>query len=385
MPTTIRTGSLWFHTVSAGEAIAAIPIIEAVLQKRPTEHVLVTTTTPTGREAMYTRMGSRIDLCYVPYDVPSCVNRFLKRAQPKALFLLETELWPNLVNRTARRDIPVYLLNARLSAKSTAGYVRLGELTNLMLKNIQMVASQYQDTAERFQSLGLPKERVVVTGNVKFDLTEKNARLPDDLNQVKGLQEKGALVWLAGSTHPPEEEVALSAHQSVLQQFPHAKLIIVPRHITRTEEILSLCRARGLNACLLSQFNRSNEVLVVDQMGILFPLYQCASVAFVGGSLQQTGGHNPIEPAYHGVPILMGPNRRNFAEVCARFAARECLFTVNTAADITERVLYFHQDSDARARCSDQARSVVQENQGALTRVCALVNCWLDEIKLAEN
>jgi len=378
VPTETKIGSLWFHTVSAGEAIAAIPIIEAILKSQPTEHVLATTTTPTGYEAIKKRFGSRIDLCYVPYDVPSCVNRFLKRTQPKALFLMETELWPNLINRTARRDTPVFLLNARLSDKSASGYARLRDLTESMLKNIQVVASQYRDTAERFHSLGMPKERMVVTGNVKFDLNDQNASLPDDLNELKRLQEDGTLIWIAGSTHHPEEEVILDAHRSVLAQSPHTKLILAPRHVKRVQEILMLCESRELRTCLLSDFDQHSDVIVIDRMGVLFPLYQCASVAFVGGSLQQTGGHNPIEPAFFGLPILMGPNRHNFAEVCARFADRDCLFLVNNATEIAKKVLFFLQDSNARARCYDCARAVVQENQGALERVCMLVNSRLE-------
>ncbi len=384
VPPEIKTGSLWFHTVSAGEAIAAIPIIEAILQSRPGEHVLSTTTTPTGYEAIKQSLGSRIDLCYVPYDVPSCVNRFLKKTQPKALFLMETELWPNLINRTARRDTPVFLLNARLSDKSASGYARLRDLTELMLMNIRMVASQYTDTAERFQSLGLPKERVVVTGNVKFDLNDQNASLPADLNELIRLQDGGALIWIAGSTHHPEEEVVLDAHRSVLDQSPNTKLILAPRHVKRVQEILTLCESRGMRACLISDLDHDPDVFVVDQMGVLFPLYQCASVAFVGGSLQQTGGHNPIEPAFFGLPILMGRNRHNFAEVCARFADRDCLFLVNDADEISNRVLYFLQDSDARARCFEGARAVVQENQGALERVCTLVNSWLNRDLFSE-
>lgn len=378
VPTEVKIGSLWFHTVSAGEAIAAIPIIEAILQSRPSEHVLATTTTPTGYEAIKKLLGSRVDLCFVPYDVPFCVNRFLKKTQPKALFLMETELWPNLINHTARRDTPVFLLNARLSDKSASGYSRMRDLTESMLKNIRMVACQYSDTAERIQSLGMPKERVVVTGNVKFDLNDQNASLPDDLNELKRLQDSGTVIWIAGSTHHPEEEVVLDAHRSVLDQSPNTKLILAPRHVKRVQEILTLCESRGLRACLLSDLDRHSNAIVVDQMGVLFPLYQYASVAFVGGSLQQTGGHNPIEPAFFGLPILMGPNRHNFAEVCARFADRDCLFLVSNANEISKKVLYFLQDSNARARCYKFARAVIQENQGALERVCTLVNSWLD-------
>lgn len=377
VPPNVRTDSLWFHTVSAGEAIAAVPIIESVLEHRVNDHVLVTTTTPAGFEAMENRLGSRVDLCYVPYDVPSCVNRFLKTTRPKALFLMETELWPNLINRTAFGGTPVFLLNARLSEKSAAGYARLRDLTQSMLKNITMVASQYQDTAKQFQSLGVPDDRLVTTGNVKFDLNIQDAKLPDNLNDLRGLKDASSLVWIAGSTHSPEEEVVLDAHKSILETVPEAKLIVAPRHTTRAEEILSLSKSRGLRACLLNCRDLTADVIVVDQMGVLFPLYQCASVAFVGGSLQRTGGHNPIEPAFFRLPVLMGPNRHNFAEVCARFACRDCLFTVNGASDIAERVLHFHKHPSAQARCSDRAREVVQENQGALNRISTLVNRWL--------
>ena len=254
------------------------------------------------------------------------------------------------------------------------------DLTELMLKNVRMVAGQYPDTVERFQSLGLPKDRVVVTGNVKFDLNDKNAKLPDALNELRRLQDVGTLVWIAGSTHHPEEELVLDAHRSILDQSPNTKLILAPRHVKRAQEILTLCESRRLRACLLSDIDHNSDAIIVDRMGILFPLYQCASVAFVGGSLQQTGGHNPIEPAFFGLPILMGPNRHNFAEVCARFADRDCLFPVSNAAEIAKKVLYFLQDSGARARCYDRARAVVQENQGALDRVCTLVNGWLDQL-----
>ena len=385
VPTEIRTGCVWFHTVSAGEAIAAIPVIEYVLQNRVSERVLITTTTPTGYKAMESRFGSRIDLCYVPYDVPSCVKRFLNRTQPKALFLMETELWPNLVNQTAQGGVPVYLLNARLSEKSASGYSRIGALALSMFKNLRMVACQYRDTAARFHDLGMPNEKLVVTGNVKFDLNDQDARLPEDLNDLKELKDTGKLVWIAGSTHNPEEEVVLDAHKSVLGQFPDAKLILAPRHTKRAHEILTKCTSRGLQACLLSDLDLSKEVIIVDRMGILFPLYQCAMIAFVGGSLQHTGGHNPIEPAYFGLPILMGPNRQNFAEVCSRFVDRDCLFRVNNAEDVAEKVLTFLQDSATRARCFENARAVVHENQGASERVCSLMDRWFDEIKLAED
>lgn len=365
--------------------MAAVPIIESVVESQVNDHVLVTTTTPSGFEAMEKRLGSRVDLCYVPYDIPSCVNRFLKTTQPKALFLMETELWPNLINRTAFRGTPVFLLNARLSEKSANGYARMGDLAQTMLRNITMVASQYQDTAKQFLSLGVTNERLVITGNVKFDLNVQDARLPDELNDIRGLKDAGYLVWIAGSTHSPEEDVVLDAHKSILEIVPDAKLIVAPRHTTRAEEILSLSQSRGLQACMLNNLDLSNDVIVVDRMGILFPLYQCASVAFVGGSLQHTGGHNPIEPAFFGLPVIMGPNRHNFTEVCTRFVDRDCLFTVNNATEVAERVLQFHKDPSARAGCSERAREVVHENQGALTQINTLVNRWLSEVDETEN
>ena len=387
VPSSFAAGSLWFHTVSAGEAIAAIPIIDSVLREQEKEHVLVTTTTPTGYEAINSRLGSRVDLCYVPYDIPSCVNRFLKKIQPKALFLMETELWPNLVNRTTSRGVPVYLLNARLSKKSATGYARLADLKQSMLNNIRAIACQYQDTAERFQRLGYPEDRLTVTGSVKFDLTDPSTNnQPDKIKTIKNLQDAGKLVWIAGSTHAPEEKAVLTAHMSILKEVPNAKLILVPRHTTRADEIVLLCRDLKMQAVQLSDFaDHETDVIVIDQMGILFTLYQCALVAFVGGSLQHTGGHNPIEPAFYGLPVLMGPNRRNFEEVCSKFADKDCLFTVTNAAEIAEKVLYFYDKPDSLTRCSERARAVVRANQGARTRVRALVIRWLDEINSVKN
>ena len=370
VPSGTSSGVIWFHTVSAGETNAAAPVIHAVRERLPGETFLVTTMTPSGSARVKTLLGDAVEHCYAPYDYPWAVARFLERVRPKALVLMETELWPNLVEQTALSGASVYLVNARLSARSSRRYRRIAPIVMRMLEHIDGIVCQYEDTAERFRSQGAG--HVEVSGNVKFD-----AEMPPDAFGVDDPGFGNDPVWIAGSTHAGEEEIVLDAHRRLRERFPELRLILTPRHPARTPDVARLAAAAGLATGLLSQRPRGVDVLIGDVMGTLPHLYPFADVAFVGGSLDRTGGHNPIEAAVHGLPVVMGPARFNVEEICARFATAGCLHPVNGAHDIVDVVGDLLGDRARRDREGDRAKAVVEANRGARQAVVERLCDWL--------
>lgn len=372
VPAGVGRGVVWLHAVSAGEVNGAAPLIRALHARLPGECFLVTTMTPAGSDAVRRLLGDIVQHCYAPYDFPWAVARFVARVEPRILVLMETELWPNLIRATRQTGAPVALINARLSERSARGYARVGRLTRQMLQHLDRVVCQYDDTARRFKALGAPAERVMVAGSVKFDL----APPPDLADQVAALRRtwaQGRLVWVAGSTHPGEDEIVLRAHAALLQEFPNLLLVLAPRHPARTKDIERLCARRGLEAARLSNASPDGApppVLLVDVMGRLLPLYGMADVALLCGSFVPIGGHNPIEAALHGVPMLMGPHRFNWTEVERRFRAEGCLshVTEDTLADAVAALLAHPAE---RERQGILARETVARNRGAQERLQA--------------
>lgn len=379
-PVNINKEVIWFHAVSVGETIAVAPAIRFVCDTFPNKPVLVTTTTPAGAAEVQKCLGDYVQHCYAPYDFTFAVKRFLKRIQPEVLILAETELWPNIIWHTQRRGVPVYLINARLSARSTKGYARIHSLSNLMIRSLTGIACQYEDTANRFRQLGANPEVLTVTGSIKFDM-----KLPSDaeerIRQLKHAWCEERMVWVAGSTHPGEEEIILESFGIIRYAFPNLLLILAPRHPHRSVQLARLCRRKSLGYAMLSDGVPSSSdvaaVLIVNEMGSLVYCYGLADVVFIGGSLEGTGGHNPIEPAVYGAPMIMGANRINFAEVCSRFAEAGCLHSEETADGIAHRVLDLLNDPIVRKRQGLRARQIVEDNRGAERRLCDLLSTWL--------
>lgn len=369
-PCTLPTGCVWFHAVSAGEVNAAAPMIRALRERFPTRPFLVTTMTPAGSMRVTALLGDVARHCYAPYDYPWAVRRFLRRVRPSALVLMETELWPNVVRQTAASGADVYLVNARLSARSFQGYRRIGSLVRPMLERLRCVVCQYEDTADRFRALGATA--VEVTGSVKFD-----AELPPDDFGVGGLSFNGAPVWIAGSTHAGEEEIVVEAHRRLRHSYPDLRLILAPRHTARVPTVLGLLRSKGVTASLLSAREPDASVLVADVMGTLPHLYGLADVAFVGGSLDRTGGHNPIEAAWHGVPLLMGPARFKIEEIWGRFEAAGCAHGVADVADIVTEVGALLNDPARCEREGKSAQAVIAANRGARGALVGRLADWL--------
>lgn len=375
-------GVVWFHTVSAGETIAAAPIIARLVDAFPEQPVLVTTMTPTGSAQVRARLGDKVVHVYAPYDFPDALRRFFDALAPRLLVLMETELWPNMLRLASERRTPALLVNARLSERSARGYGRVGPLTADMLGRLKFIACQYPDHAERFLALGASPERVGALGSVKFDVT-----LPVDHGErVAQLRQAWSLghrpVWIAGSTHPGEEAVMLEAHRLLKAQLPETLLILAPRHPERREEVALLVDAAGFRQGRLSSGHAiaGVDVLLADTMGELLYLYGLSQVAFLGGSLVSVGGHNPIEAAICVQPLVMGPETFNFPDVVAAFSDAGCLTLVQDAASLASVIGEHLQDEERRVALGRRAEAVVAGNRGATARLEKLLSAELEAL-----
>jgi|SRR5690554_32455 len=369
-----RQQGIWVHAVSVGETIAAVPMIKALQQQFPQLPMMVTTMTPTGSERVRAMLGDSVDHVYAPYDTPGAVKRFLRRLQPRLLVVMETELWPNTLHYARGSGAPVVLANARLSERSARGYQKVRFLARPMLQNLSLVAAQGPADAERFRSLGLAEEQVQVTGSIKFDMQPKAEHLAEGQALKQGW---GAhFVWVAASTHDGEDELLLQAHQRLRQRHPEALLILVPRHPERFSAVAELVKKQGFVVARRSSgepVTSATQVLVGDTMGEMMIFFAAADAAFVGGSLIERGGHNPLEPASLGLPVLMGPHVFNFQEICNQLSAEGGLIYVGSAENLYERLQELAEDRELRARIGGCAQAVVDRNRGALDRLVALV------------
>jgi len=371
-------GAVWLHAVSVGEVQAALPLIEWLRQERGMP-VLVTTTTPTGSELLRRRFGDRVFHVYAPYDLPDAVRRFLKRARPRLAIIMETEIWPNLFHQCARAGIPLVIANARLSEQSARRYSRFPALTAATLHKVDVLAAQARGDAGRFIDLGTEAQRVHVTGNIKFDVS-----LPADVDeraaQLRRAWGEQRPVWVAASTHDGEEEAVLSAFAMVRTRLPETLLVLVPRHPERFDKVAELCRRRGYGVARRSAQDPiagGTAVFLGDTMGELTLFYAAADVAFVGGSLVPTGGHNILEPAALGIPVLVGPHTFNFLEISESLIAHGGGERVWNDTGLAAAVVRYLEDAKLRDAAGFCGRELVERNRGALAKLQALLSVQL--------
>lgn len=367
-------GGLWIHAVSVGEVQAVLPLIRQLLADRPGMPIVVTTTTPTGSARVREQLGEQVSHVYFPYDLPLALTGFLRRVRPRVLLMVETEIWPNLLHQCRQHGVYTLLANARLSAKSARRYARLGRFSRATFANIDCVAAQAEADAARFRELGVAADRLHVTGSIKFDM-----KIPASLEeQVEVLRREwgGRPVWVAGSTHEGEDERVLFAHHQVLAQFPNALLILVPRHPERFERVAGLCRRERLAMARRSrpgEYGDTTQVYLGDTMGELPVLLGSADVAFIGGSLVPTGGHNMLEASAQGVAVCFGPHVFNFATISQMLIEQGAACRVENDAELAEQVIAWFADASARAEVGERGRRVVLDNRGALQRLVALI------------
>ena len=371
----LQPDGIWLHAVSVGESIAAAPLVRELLARYPQLPITITCMTPTGSERIRAlfpaeQYAGRIQHCYLPYDLPWTAARFLRQLRPRLAVIMETELWPNFIAACERRAIPVVLANARLSERSARGYARFARLTAPMLARLQLIAVQSAAEAQRFLQLGARPEAVQVTGSIKFDL-QVDAQLLARATACRA--DWGARpVWIAASTHAGEDEIALAAHRQLLARWPQALLILVPRHPERFSSVYELCQRQGFATCRRSagaQPQATDALLLGDTMGELLFLYALADVALVGGSLVANGGHNLLEPAALGKPVLSGPHLFNFQEISSQLREAGALREVQDADSLAREVAQLWQSRDDWQAMSEAGLAVLRGNQGALARL----------------
>lgn len=371
---------LWLHCVSVGETAAAEPLV-AALRERGIP-LLVSSTTFTGAARVRQRFGKRLPQRYLPFDLPGAMARFLDRVQPRALVILETELWPNLIAECRRRGIPVLLVNARLSERSARGYARVGALAAEMLGNLSLVAAQARPDAERFIALGLPQAKVQVAGNLKFDSDED----PDAQAAAQRLRGELAArpIWVAASTHDGEEDILLAAHRRLLRDIPDALLVLVPRHPERFAAVATLVARHGMLCARRSEGELPAldcPVFLGDSMGEMPLYFGIADVAFVGGSLVAVGGHNFLEPAALGLPLLAGTHCFNFQSIADELVGVGALTLLADADALGAHLAALLSDAGLRTAAGGAARAYVEKNRGACRRTLALMDGVLADVR----
>jgi 3-deoxy-D-manno-octulosonic-acid transferase len=378
----LETSGVWIHAVSVGEVQAAAPLVGSLRQHYPDIPVIVTTLTPTGASRARALFKEGVRVRYVPFDLPGAVRRFFDRVHPRLAVIFETELWPNLYHECGRRRVPLVLASARLSTRSASRYRRLGALFRDTLAQGVVVAAQAEGDADRFRQIGAAPDRTHVTGNIKFDF----AVPPNTVARGQSLRElyaRSRPVWVAGSTHRGEEEAVVEAHRSVCGVHPRALLVIAPRHPNRFEEVAQDLERAGVRFLRRSRAEASGasepQVLLVDTLGELLDFYAAADVAFVGGSLVPIGGHNLLEPAALGVPILTGPYNFNSEEIARLLVARGAAEIVADSQALASRVAALLADPSERERIGAHGRASVDDNRGALSNLLGLINPLLQQ------
>ncbi|MCR9502078.1 lipid IV(A) 3-deoxy-D-manno-octulosonic acid transferase [Vibrio vulnificus] len=359
---------LWIHAVSVGESLAAIPLIKAIKEKTPDQVIVVTTTTSTGAEQIE-KLGNLVEHRYMPIDFAFAVRGFLKAINPAKMLIIETELWPNTLATVHKANIPIIVVNARLSEKSQQNYAKVQSLFNLIHPCLSKVLCQSQADADRFAKLGVPTSKLCVTGSIKFDIhiSDEIKRQGVKLRTLLGQQRP---VWIAASTHKGEDEQVLDAHRQVLETHPNALLILVPRHPERFDSVFELCQTQGFETVRRTQANTiadSTQVYLGDTMGEMLILLGAADVCFMGGSLvgDKVGGHNVLEPTALGVPVITGPSYYNFKEITEELLAENSI-SVNTADTLPTSLGELFDYPDHREKLITNASKVVKRNQGSL-------------------
>ena len=364
---------IWVHCVSVGEFNAARPLIDQLLDIYPEHRLAITTTTITGAEAVRNHYQDRVIHSFFPFDLPFIVGPFIKKINPVACILLETEIWPNLINNLNKKAIPVVLVNARLSERSFSKYQRFfSNLVQKTLNQLTLIASQNEHSSERFLSLGVSPNKVVTVGNLKFDSNEKdNPNTTQSLQQMIGQRR----VVVFASTREGEEKKIIKSYVNTKDKFD-ALMIIIPRHPQRFDEVYNLIVDSGLDVKRRSDGLRCDEntqVLLGDSMGELLSYYSVCDIAFIGGSLIDTGGQNMLEAAAASKPILFGPSVFNFEQIAQLLLEKDAAIQVDDADDLMKTISSLLLDDPKRQKLGENAKNLLEKHRGAIDRLMKLI------------
>jgi len=367
-------GGVWIHAVSVGEVQAISALVRFLMRDHPELPLHITTTTPTGHATVQRLFGDQIAHSYMPYDLPRCLDRFLDKVRPSCFLMVETEIWPNLLFACRERGIRTLLANGRMSERSARRYRRAGSFARQVFAQVDMVAAQSEEDAERFKRLGVADDRIQVTGSIKFDLA-----LPasvDEQVEVMRRHWSNRPAWVAASTHEGEDEIMLAAHALLLRAIPDALLVLVPRHPERFDRVTAQVIKSGLNLVRRSSGKypvAGTQVYLGDTMGELPVLLGAADAAFIGGSLAKVGGHNMLEAAAQGVPVCFGPHTFNFAVISRMLIDCGAASLVHDAQTLSAVLEAWLSDASVRSAAGEAGLQMVQRNRGALDRLYGLL------------
>lgn len=368
---------IWVHCASVGEVLAVDPLLRQLVTRHPQHQLVVTTMTATGGRQLRQRLPKAIHYL-LPLDLPGFAQRFIQRLAPAVAVIFETELWPNLFAACQQQQIPLLIINGRLSEKHFSNYRKLRPLLRDAFSSVTHIAAKSAEDAERFMQLGADANKITVTGNIKFDLA-LDADIPAKASLLR--QQWGTRpVWIAASTHEGEDAPLLAVHDQLLHHLPDALLLLAPRHPRRAAEVTRLIETAGLTFArrsLNQPVTDTTQVYLCDTLGELLMLYAASDLAFVAGSLVDVGGHNCLEPAALGIPMITGPDVRNFAEVVTQLQAVDGIIQIQQTDQLAPLLQQLLQAPQTRQQLADAALQVVAANRGALQQQLALIEQYL--------
>ena len=377
--TPVQAGSLVIHCASVGEIIAASPLIKQLMARFSEHRVTITCNTPTGSEQIAKIFGNSVQHLYLPLDFHGSVKRFLNKLQPAAIIILETELWPNLLLQAKQRQIPVLVVNARLSEKSLKGYQFFGSLSRELMRSITLLAGHNQADVERFKRLGLDDSQSSVVGSIKFDI-QLSEQVKHSAQQLKQTLNNYDFVWVAGSTHPGEHEQIIAAHKLLCSSRQKSLLVIAPRHPEQFDQVAALLSDENIAFARWSARDLVNQpILLADTMGEMLTFFGAANCAFIGGSLIDRGGHNPLEAAALGIPVLTGPSYYNFQHIFPPLIANNACTKVNDSAALCKQLAVYANSPEQARLDGEEALKIVQGNSGAIEKTLSMLGPHLSK------
>ncbi len=383
-----QAGGIWVHAVSVGETLSAVPLVQALSGAYPARPIVISHVTPAGRKVGEQRLPNVAARFYLPLDWAWSVRRALKIIRPAVLLIMETEIWPNLLQAAQQTQCRVAIVNARISDRSFRRYRRVRPFMRRVLQSVDHFYAQSEADAERLRQIGVPAEKVTVTGNLKYDIAppSPNSWVAETKQRLADMRR--APVWLAASTMPGEERLLLPVARAVRERFPRALWMVAPRHPSRFDEVEQLLKDSGLRTVRRTRLDgmseesrsalESAEALLLDTMGELAASFDLADVVFMGGTLAPTGGHNLIEPALAGKAILIGPHMENFRDVATHFLGAGAVLQVPDGAAVAPTLLHLLGDASARDQLGARARQVLNEQRGATARTLGQIKTWLE-------
>jgi len=383
-PDTSEKKRVWIHALSVGEVLSSIPLVKGLKMYSNTREIVFSASTKTGFDIAKQYLANTVhSIFYFPYDLTFSVKHIVQRIDPAVVVIVETDIWPNFLFEMKKRQVPVILINARLSKKSFFGYKRLGLFAKQVFLNFFHICTQSLEDAGRFQELGVPFDRITITGNVKFDVTHQiqGSQETDSLRQSMHIQ-NARKIFLAGSTHPGEESMLLDAFSRIKNQAGDLLLIVAPRNPERAGSVSRMFNSAGYSVGLMKELKKISsgkrlDVIIIDTMGLLKKLYAIADIAFIGGSLVNCGGHNPLEPAAFSKPIIFGHDMSDFADISRMLLDAKGAVRVKDAKDLYKALVSLMENDKRALEMGKNALGVLTANKGAVEKTIKVIKPYL--------